>query len=165
MGLVEPEFTETDILGPRGSGDTARWRSAAIAYFIYGVIYMTGAAQLGLTGASSRTMASGSWIWYLAGVLMTVGFPWLILKRFKWFTRTLVLLLLYRIYGLSQVAMGPTASEEVPLIGELVLSKSLGAMIFALVAGVTASFLAHAAWGRPPDHDLASLVSADEEPS
>ena len=31
-----------------------KYRFAAYAYLIYGVIYMTGAAHLGLTGASSR---------------------------------------------------------------------------------------------------------------
>lgn len=147
---METTHTKTDLVAPIGAGEAARWRAAASAYFIYGVIYMTGAAHLGLTGSSSRTMEPNSWLWYAAGTLMTVGFPLLILKRFKWFTRALFLLLLVRIYGLSQIAMGPTAVEEVPLMGELALSKGVGAVIFALVAGVTASFLAHAAWGRPP---------------
>ena len=79
--------------------------------------------------------------------------PWLILKRFKWFTRVLFLMLLVRIYGLSQVAMGPAASDQVPLVGEFALSKGVGAVIFALVAGVTASFLAHAAWGKSLDDE------------
>ena len=68
-----------------------KYRLAAIVYVIYGVIYMTGATHLGLTGASSRAAASGSWMWYVAGILILVSFPLLINRGFKWFCRFLVL--------------------------------------------------------------------------
>ena len=124
----------------------AKYRVAAWTYLVYGVIYMTGAAHLGLTGASSRASASGSWMWYAVGVLFLTAFPVVINRGAKWFCRVLVLFLGYRIYGLVALMTGPTAGELValPLLGDV--SKLVGAVLFAIMAAVAAGALARAAW-------------------
>lgn len=123
-----------------------KYRLAAVVYLVYGVIYMTGAAHLGLTGATSRASESGSWLWYTAGAVILLSFPWLINRGFKWFCRALVIFLAYRIYGLFTVMVGPTAAELVslPLVGEM--SKFVGAILFAILAAIAAGTLARAAW-------------------
>ncbi|MGB0590736.1 MAG: hypothetical protein ACPGU1_13740 [Myxococcota bacterium] len=123
-----------------------KYRLAAIVYVIYGVIYMTGATHLGLTGASSRAAASGSWMWYVAGILILVSFPLLINRGFKWFCRFLVFFLCYRIYGLVSIMSGPAAADLValPILGEV--SKLVGAVLFAVMAAITAGSVARAAW-------------------
>jgi hypothetical protein len=139
----------------------ARYRQAAWAYFVYGLVYMTGAAQLGLTGASSRAMESSGFFWYLLGALVMLGFPLLINKGFKWFTRALVLLLGVRIYGLILVMLGPTASEMVPLVGCWEMSKSVGALIFAVVATATMLMLSRAAFMPPGGEEGSDGGSTD----
>ena len=123
-----------------------KYRFAAYAYLIYGVIYMTGAAHLGLTGASSRASMSNSWLWYTIGAAFMIVFPLLINRGFKWFCRALVALMAYRIYGLIAIMTGPTAAELValPLLGEV--SKFAGAVLFAIVTAATAGVLTRAAW-------------------
>jgi len=127
-----------------------RYRHAAVAYLVYGIIYMMGAGHLGMTGATSRASESGAWFWYLTGALFVLLFPWLISRGFMWFTRVLALLVCVRIYGLVAVASGPTASESLELVGDLTVTKSLGAIIFAAVAVVTVVFLARAAFVSVP---------------
>jgi hypothetical protein len=128
------------------SSANAKYRLAAQVYVAYGVVYMTGAVRLGLTGGSSRAAESGSWVWYLMGAVFLISFPLLINRGFKWFCRALVVFLGYRIYGLMDVITGPTASELVafPVVGEL--SKLTGAVLFAILAALAAGALARAAW-------------------
>ena len=123
-----------------------KYRLAAGIYLVYGVVYMTGAAHLGLTGASSRASQADSWIWYSVGAVILLTFPLLINRGFKWFCRALVLFLGYRLYGLATIMAGPTAGELVslPVIGEV--SKLAGAILFAIIATVAAGALARAAW-------------------
>jgi hypothetical protein len=123
-----------------------KYRVAAVAYVVYGVIYMTGAAHLGLTGASSRSAESGSWMWYVAGIAFLTTFPLLINRGMKWFCRFLVVFLAYRIYGLVSIMASPAAADLVglPLIGDV--SKFAGALLFAIIASLTAAAVARAAW-------------------
>ena len=124
------------------------FKTAAIAYFVYGIIYMGGASHLGLTGSSARAMESNSWVWYAIGAAFTIGFPILIYRGYVWFTRGLILLMAFRVYGLVTVALGPAASDVVPLMGESSISKGLGSVVFAAVATVTAIFLLRAVLPR-----------------
>ena len=121
---------------------------AAVAYFVYGLVYMAGAGHLGMSGASSRSAESGAWIWYLTGSLIVVLFPWLISRGYLWFTRALTLFLLFRVGGLVKVAAGPMASDPIPLPFGLAVSTGLGSLLFASVALVTAGFLARASFRR-----------------
>jgi hypothetical protein len=125
-----------------------RYRDAAVAYFVYGVVYLIGAGHLGLTGASSRTSESGAWVWYAVGLVILVTFPLLIARRFVWFTRLVALHLLVRIYGLALLSAGPTAHESLELVGGMSVSKGIGAIVFAGVAAVAAAFLIRASIPR-----------------
>jgi hypothetical protein len=134
--------------------EAQRYQHAAIAYLVYGIIYMAGAGHLGMTGATSRASESGAWVWYMTGTVFVLVFPWLISRGLKWFTRILALLVCVRIYGLVTVAAGPTAGENLELIGDLTVTKSLGAITFAAVAVVTVAFLVRASIlgeTTPPD--------------
>jgi hypothetical protein len=123
-----------------------RYQHAALAYLVYGVIYMAGAGHLGMTGATSRASESGAWVWYMTGAVFVLVFPFLISRGLMWFTRVLALLVCFRVYGLLTVAAGPTAGEDLQLIGDLTVTKSLGAITFAAVALVTVFFLARASF-------------------
>jgi hypothetical protein len=125
-----------------------RYRDAAVAYFVYGVVYLIGAGHLGLTGASSRTAESGAWVWYAVGIVILVTFPWLIARGYVWFTRLIALHLGVRIYGLFLIAAGPTGHEPLELLGGASVSKTVGAIAFASVAAVAAAFLIRASWPR-----------------
>ena len=144
--------------------EARRSRQAGVAYLVYGIIYMMGAGHLGMTGATSRASESGAWVWYATGALFVLLFPWLISRGFKWFTRVLAALVCVRIYGLITVAAGPTASEDLELIGSLTVTKSIGAIAFAAVAMVTVFFLARASFfggGSAASRNLAPTETAN----
>lgn len=147
----------TRFLFSQRTGDDAhllRYRHAAVAYLLYGIIYMMGAGHLGMTGATSRASESGAWVWYMIGALLVLLFPWLISRGFMWFTRALAFMVCIRIYGLLILAAGPTAAEDLELIGDLTVTKSTGAITFAAVAFVTVMFLVRASFlgaATPPD--------------
>lgn len=134
------------LFSRRAEGDAARlrYRQAALAYLVYGIIYLMGAGHLGMTGATSRASESGAWFWYLTGAVFVLLFPWLISRAYIWFTRVLALLVCVRVYGLITVAAGPTAGDDLDLIAGLTVTKSIGAITFAAVAVVTVFFLARA---------------------
>jgi len=122
-----------------------KYRQAAIAYLIYGLIYLGGAIYMAQVGVADRGMKGGAG-WFLLGGLFIIAFPWLIFKGFKWFTRALVLLLLVRIGGLVKVITGPQAWKAVPMPGGWEMPMAVGAALFLLVAAVTCYMLARAAW-------------------
>jgi len=125
-----------------------RYRHAALAYMVYGLIYMAGAGHLGLTGASARAAERGAWVWYVVGAAIVIIVPWLLTRGYVWFTRVLTLLLLVRMVGLMRLATGPTAQDPLPLVGGATVSTGTGAIAFAVVAAVAASFLARASFRR-----------------
>ena len=86
-----------------------KYAQAAIGYFAYGVIYLTGAIYLGRIGKGP----DGTVWWYLIGAAMAFGFPFLIWKRFKWVTRILAVLVLIRVIGLVRIAVR-AGTEPVP---------------------------------------------------
>src|SRR5918993_3084802 len=87
-----------------------KYNEAAIAYLVYGVIYLAGAIYLGRIGKGP----DGTVWWYLLGAAMAVGFPYLIWKRFKWVTRILAVLVLVRVFGLVRIAVR-ASTDSVPL--------------------------------------------------
>jgi hypothetical protein len=128
-----------------------RFRHAAIAYLVYGVLYMAGAIYLASQGIGMERMA-GPIIWFVLGTLFIVVFPWLIAKGaqapgYLWFTRILTLLLAFRAFGVGQVALNP-ASPTVPLPGGGEVSTALGAWVFFLITLGTMVMLARASWSR-----------------
>ncbi len=123
-----------------------KYRQAAIAYFIYGLIYLAGAIYVTQVGVAERAREVGAVGWFLLGGLFVIAFPWLIFKGFKWFTRALVLLLLIRIGGLMKVIAGPAGGKPVPMPGGWEMPMAVGAAIFLLVTAATCYMLARAAW-------------------
>jgi hypothetical protein len=119
-----------------------KYNQAAIGYLAYGLIYLAGAVHLGRIG---KGPSDGSMGWYLIGAAIAFGFPYLIWKRFKWFTRALAVLVLVRVIGLVRIA-AQAESDSVPLPwgGEIVTWQ--GAVAFMLVAALTSILLARAGW-------------------
>lgn len=118
-----------------------KYHQAAVGYLVYGLIYLAGAIHLGRIGKGP----DGSVWWYLVGAAIAFGFPYLIWKRFKWFTRALAVLVLVRVIGLVRIA-AQAESDPVPLPwgGEIVTWQ--GTVVFMLVAALTCILLARAGW-------------------
>ena len=120
-----------------------KYTQAAIAYLVYGVIYLAGAIYLGRIG---RGPDATVW-WYVIGAAIALGFPYLIWKRFTWMTRILAVLVLVRVIGLIRVAVrAGTAPVPLPWGGEIATSH--GAIVFMLIAVTTGILLARAGWQR-----------------
>jgi len=127
-----------------------KFRQAALSYLIYGCLYLAGAAYIAASGLSGRPMTSRSaLVWFGVGAILIILFPWLISKGYVWFTRTLVLLVLFRAVGVVRVIVRPTIAA-VPLIGGIELPMRLGAFLFLLVTLGAGYMLARAAWDLSP---------------
>src|SRR5262245_26173512 len=122
-----------------------KYRQADIGYFVYGVIYLTGAIYLGRIGRGP----DGTVWWYLIGAAMAFGLPCLIWQRFKWVTRILAVLVLVRVIGLVRIAVR-YGTEPVPLPWGGEISTSHGAIVFMLIAVTACILLARAGWQRSP---------------
>ena len=122
-----------------------KYNQAAVGYLLYGAIYLVGAIYLGRIGKGP----DGTAWWYVIGAAMTIGFPYLISKRFKWVTRILAVLVLVRVVGLVRIAVRDgTDSVPLPWGGEI--PTSYGAIVFMLIAATTCILLARAGWQRSP---------------
>lgn len=127
-----------------------KFRQAALSYLIYGCLYLAGAAYIATSGVSGRAMtARSTLVWFGVGAILVILFPWLINKGYVWFTRLLVLLVLFRAVGIVRVIVRPTIAA-VPLIGGIELPMSLGAFFFLLVTLGAGYMLARAAWDLSP---------------
>ena len=120
-----------------------RYQQAAIAYLIYGLFYLAGAVYLSSVGIGP----SGGVVWYVVGAAVVLIFPVLIWKGFKWFTRILAGLILFRMAGLVQVILGDSG-EAVPMPWGGTFPIRSGALILLLIAGVTCFMLIRAGWER-----------------
>lgn len=125
-----------------------KFRQAAWAYFLYGVVYWLG----GLYVATRGITAGRGIIWFVLGAVFIVVFPWLIARGargwgYLWFTRILTLLVAFRAFGVGRVMLAPTIST-VPLPGGGETPMSLGAGVFFVVTLATMAMLARAAWSR-----------------
>lgn len=120
------------------------YRQAAVAYLIYGIIYLAGAIYLSTLGLSDRgSMENMGWIWYAVGALMVIGIPYLIWREIRWFTLLIAVFMMYRVYELIRIAMqGQQDLIPMPWGGEM--ARSTGALIFATVAVLTMGMLLRA---------------------
>lgn len=118
-----------------------RYRQAAVAYLIYGIVYLTGAVYL----ASMDVVARSGWVWFLVGVLFILVLPPLIWYEYKWVTRVLAILIGVRVVGLGRTIVTGT-SEPVPMPGGWELPMQYGALVFLVVAALTGFMLARAGW-------------------
>ena len=141
----------------------AKFRAAALAYLVYGVVYWIGGAYLALQGIGVRgaTARSGV-VWIAVGLVLAVGIPWLLWTRPAWFerwilsrrdfARILTALMAFRAWHVLRVALRPeTASVPAPWGGEITFR--LGAAVFFVVTVAALAFVAGAAWGSSRHED------------
>jgi hypothetical protein len=140
-----------------------RFRDAARAYFVYGVVYWVGGVYLALNGVGVRgSMASSGVVWIVLGLVFVIAIPYLLRRPRAWFqrwvlgrrdfARVLTLLMAVRAWQVLRVALRPeTATVAAPWGGEITFRA--GAAVFFAVTVVALLFVAVAAW------------TADEKPA
>ena len=135
------------------NGEHARFRTAARAYFVYGVVYWVGGAWLYLHEVGRGSAASIGWI--VLGALLVVVIPFLLRRPRAWFerwllsrrdfARLLAVFMAYRAFKVAHVALrGETAAVAAPWGG--VLTFRAGALVFLVVTLVALVLVARAAW-------------------
>jgi hypothetical protein len=140
--------------GFRSDGLDARFRTAARAYFVYGVVYWLGGAWLYLHEVGRGSAASIGWI--VLGALLVVVIPFLLRRRRRWFerwiltrrdfARILTVLLGLRLLVVARVVFrSGSAIVAAPWGG--VITYQAGGAAFLVVTLVTLVLLARAAWG------------------
>ena len=136
-----------------------RFRLAARAYLVYGVIYWLGGFYLALQGVGvrgDRTMQPGV-AWIVLGLVLVVAIPYLLARRRAWFerwilsrrdfARVLAAFMAVRAWHVLKVALRPeTASVPAPWGGEITVR--LGAIVFMIVTVAALLALARAAWAE-----------------
>jgi hypothetical protein len=139
-----------------------RFRTAARAYFLYGLVYLVGGAYLTYRGVGVRGATDGGSFRYvttsgfvLAGLILVIVIPYLLRRRRpafeRWvlsrrdFARVLSALMAYRAYAVGHVALKPeVASVPAPWGGDI--GFRAGAIVFFVVTVVALIFVARAAW-------------------
>jgi hypothetical protein len=133
-----------------------RFRDAARAYLVYGVVYWLGGVWLAAQGVGvGRDLAGPGLLWIALGLVFVVGIPYLLRRRRPWFerwilgrrdfARILTLFMAVRAWSVLRVALRPeTATVAAPWGGEV--SFRAGAAVFFIVTVVAALFVAVAAW-------------------
>ena len=135
-----------------------RYRAAACAYAIYGLVYLVGGLYLisqgvgvmggPTSGATGRAMLR----WGLIGLIPLVIIPWLLARPWAWFRgwisrRTfawlVAALLTLRAAKVGEVALRGGASVAAPWGGEITFQA--GALVFLLVTVVALGFVVRAA--------------------
>ena len=139
---------------PFDPGD--RFRDAARAYFVYGVVYWLGGAWLALHGVGVRgELADVGLLWILLGLVFVVAIPYLLRRPRPWFerwvlgrrdfARILTLFMAVRAWAVLRVVLrADTATVAAPWGGEITFRT--GAAVFFIVTIVAALFVAVAAW-------------------
>jgi hypothetical protein len=146
---------------PFDPGD--RFRDAARAYLVYGIIYWIGGVWLAFHGVGVQgDLAGRGMLWLVLGLVFVVGIPYLLRRPRPWFerwvfgrrdfARILTLFMAVRAWAVLRVALRPeTASVAAPWGGEVTFRA--GAAVFFIVTVVAALFVAVAAWS--PDQSPA----------
>jgi hypothetical protein len=133
--------------------DDPRYRTAARAYFVYGVVYWLGGAWLWLHDVGRGSLWSVVWI--LVGAGLVVLIPYLLRRPRRWFerwiftrrdfARIVTVLMALRVLAVARVvAREETASVQAPWGG--VLTYRAGGAVFILVTLVALILVARAAW-------------------
>lgn len=145
-----------------GSVADDRFRTAARAYFVYGVVYWIGGVWLALNGVGVRAGGSVAWrgvAWIVIGLLFVLLIPFLLRRRRpafeRWvlsrrdFARILSVLMGIRAIEVARVALRPeTPSVPAPWGGTV--SFQAGAVVFFVVTVVALVVVARAAWAERP---------------
>ncbi len=120
------------------------YKQAALAYFMYGLIYFAGALYLSQLGLSSRgSMENNGWAWFLAGAVFVAGFPLIIWRGVRWFTLLVATFMMFRVYALVKIAL-EGQQELIALPWGGYITRSGGALIFAIVAVLAMGMLLRA---------------------
>ncbi|PYN09345.1 MAG: hypothetical protein DME02_03990 [Candidatus Rokuibacteriota bacterium] len=139
---------------PFDPGD--RFRDAALAYLVYGIVYWIGGVYLALHGIGVRgAIATAGVSWILLGLVFVIAIPYLLRRPRPWFerwvlgrrdfARILTLLMALRAWHVLRVVLRPeTASVAAPWGGEITFRA--GAAVFFLVTVAAMLFVAVAAW-------------------
>ena len=136
-----------------------RFRLAARAYLIYGVIYWLGGLYLATHGVGirgGRVMQSGV-VWIVLGLVFVGAIPYLLAGRRAWFerwilsrrdfARVLTAFMALRAWHVLRVALRPdTASVAAPWGGEITFRA--GAIVFLIVTVAALLVIARAAWAK-----------------
>lgn len=140
--------------------DPDRYRAAARAYLIYGVVYWIGGVYLALHGVGVRGAAfSEGIVWIVLGLVLVFGVPYVLRRRRTWFerwilsrrdfARIIALFMAVRALAVLRVAVRPeVASVATPWGGQI--SYRPGAAVFFVVTVIALVFVARAAWQREP---------------
>jgi hypothetical protein len=135
-----------------------RFRDAARAYLVYGIVYWVGGVWLALHGVGIRGDAELGGIgtlWIMLGLVFVVAIPYLLRRRRAWFerwilgrrdfARILTLFMAVRAWSVLRVVLRPeTATVAAPWGGDV--TYRAGAAVFFIVTIVAGLFVAVAAW-------------------
>jgi hypothetical protein len=143
----------------------ARFRAAARAYVVYGLVYLVGGLYLvshgvGVMGASAPGATTRTLLrWGLIGLVPLVVVSWLLARRWSWlggwvsrrtFAWLLAALLAVRAVKVGEVALRSTATVAAPWGGEI--GYRTGAVLFLAVTLTALAFVVRAALtGRDGD--------------
>jgi len=141
-------------------GGPDRFRVAARAYFLYGIVYWLGGVYLALHGVGVRgAVFSEGAAWIALGLVLVFGVPYLLRRRRGWFerwvlsrrdfARIIALFMAIRALAVLRVAVRPeAASVAAPWGGEI--SYRPGAAVFFAVTVIALVCVVRAAWQREP---------------
>ncbi len=136
----------------------ARFRAAARAYVVYGLVYLVGGLYLlahgvGVMGASTPGATTRSMLrWGFIGLIPLVIVPWLLARRWSWlggwlsrrtFAWVLAALLAVRAVKVGEAAWRSTAAVAAPWGGEITFR--VGAVVFLAVTLTALGFVVRAA--------------------
>jgi hypothetical protein len=138
----------------------ARFRDAARAYLVYGVVYWVGAAYAALHGIGVRAEGRIDWrgmTWIALGLVLVILIPYLLRRRRPWFERWILsrrdfariisLSMAWRAFEVGTRALRPqSASLPAPWGGEL--SFRLAYAVFFVVTVTALAYVARAAWSE-----------------
>ena len=120
------------------------WRRAAIAYWVYGLVYIVGAMAFLTPERQGDRYGIPFWVWYVAGAALWLGLPPLIWRGARRLTQVLTVFVgikaLWLMYK-QGIALG---AGESPLLYN---------WFFAATAMVTSVLLYRASWTRRPSEE------------
>jgi len=136
-----------------------RFRLAARAYLVYGVVYWLGGFYLATQGVGVRggRMMQAGVVWIVLGLVLVVLIPYLLAQRRAWFerwilsrrdfARVLTAFMAVRAWHVLKVALRPeTATVAAPWGGEVTFR--VGAIVFVSVTVAALLVVGRAAWAK-----------------
>ncbi|MBI2205363.1 MAG: hypothetical protein HYU41_16055 [Candidatus Rokubacteria bacterium] len=135
-----------------------RFRTAARAYFVYGVVYWLGGVWLAFQGIGVRAGSAVAWrgvIWIIVGLVLVLLVPFLLRRRRpgfeRWvlsrrdFARVVSVLMAFRAFEVARIALRPDG-PSVPAPWGGAVTFQAGAAVFFVVTVAALVFVARAAW-------------------